>query len=85
MNLYDRKIEYYNNFCQLGCEYKKIYINEQKVQCECQIKSEEDQEMTLSDSFYKINKYSNFKVITCFKLVFSKKGQLKNYGSVFWL
>ena len=31
LNLFDRKIEYYNNFCQLGCEYKKIYINEQKV------------------------------------------------------
>ena len=74
MNLYDRKIEYYNNFCQLGCEYKKIYINEQKVQCECQMKSEEYQEITLSDSFYKIDKYSNFKVITCFELVFSKKG-----------
>ena len=82
LNLYDRKIEYYNNFCQLGCEYKKIYLNEKKVQCECQITSEEYQEITLSDSFYKIDKYSNFKVITCFELVFSRKGQIKNYGSV---
>jgi len=82
MNLYDRKMEYYYNFCQLGCENKKIYINEQKVQCECQLKTEEYQEITLSDSFYKIDKYSNFKVMTCFELVFSKKGQIKNYGSI---
>ena len=89
--LYDRKITFYNpnlTYCDQGCTYKKIEMNQKKIQCECPIKTEENfeivyEEFSLSESFYKINQYSNFKVIKCFKLVFSKKGQNNNYGSYF--
>ena len=89
MILYDRKITFYNpnlTYCEQGCTFKNIDINEKNVQCECPIKTEEIsktvyQKFNLADSFYKTSKYSNFRVISCFKLVFSQKGQFNNYGS----
>ena len=33
-------------------------------------------------SFYDVLKYSNFLVLKCYKLVFSLKGQTKNWGSM---
>ena len=89
MILYDRKITYYNpnlTYCDNGCEYKNIEIKEKMIQCECPINPEENNEITyqqfsLADSFYRTNKYSNFKVVICYKLVFSEKGQTYNFGS----
>ena len=91
MILYDRKIVFYNpniTYCEEECTFKNIDINDKNIQCECPIKKEENskiiyQDFSLSDAFYKANKYSNFKVITCIELVFSKKGQFNNYGSYF--
>ena len=87
--LYDRKIEYYNpnlTHCENGCNFKNIEIEEKKIHCECSVNTEENYKITyqkynLRDSFYKTNKYSNFKVIICYKLVFSLKGQTNNFGS----
>ena len=89
--LYDRKIEFYNpnlKYCEPGCTFKKIEINEKWIQCECPIKVEDNYEifekdLSLSNSFYKRYKYSNYKLIVCFNLVFSKIGLINNYGSYF--
>ena len=91
MILYDRKITFYNPdliYCEQGCTFKNIDINEKNIQCECPIKTKENskivsQKFNLADTFYKTTKYSNFKIISCIKLVFSKKGQFNNYGSYF--
>ena len=94
MILYDRKITYYDNnltYCETGCNFKNVNIYLMKVQCECEVKIKKNNKISnisfddfdLIDSFYKINKFSNFKVIFCFNLVFSKKGQSRNYGSYF--
>ena len=94
MILYDRKVKYYNiniTYCILGCIYKKVDLEKKKIQCECPIKNEYGNKITdiqldkekLLDSFYKMTKYSNFKIITCYKLLFSRKGLFNNYGSFF--
>ena len=35
------------------------------------------------NSFFKVKKYSNFRVVKCYKLIFSEKGQYMNYGGFF--
>ena len=94
MNLLDRKTEYYiENLtsCEIGCSYKRINMEQRNIQCECPIKFEENYKISdfklnqneIIKSFYKFNEYSNFKVIKCYKLVFSAKGQINNIGSYF--
>jgi len=94
MNLFDRKTEYYIadlTSCEIGCSYKQINMEKRNIQCECPIKFEEKNKISdfkisqdyIINSFYKFNEYSNFKVIKCYKLVFSIKGQLNNIGSYF--
>ena len=93
MSLSDRKLQYYNvnlTKCEIGCKYKNLYLDIKKLQCECQIRSELDFKRVnlfnkddIIESFYKSEQYSNFKVIKCYKLVFSKEGQIYNYGSYF--
>ena len=85
----DRKKDFFNNeysFCEEGCEFDTINTNLNKVKCICEIKKEIKTDTKFSttkllDNFYKIGSYSNFKVIICYKLVFSKIGQKYNYGS----
>ena len=92
MILSDRKAEFFDydiTNCQSGCSYKGVEVETKKVQCECSIEINEDYKIgdktfvkaILEDSFFKARKFSNFKVITCFKLVFSKKGPIYNIGS----
>ena len=90
--LKDRKIDYYNSdvsFCENDCEYQNINLNSLKVDCSCEIKSESYSNITdvefqpniLIGNFFEFQKNTNLKVIKCYKLVFSLKGQKKNYGS----
>ena len=90
--LLDRKNYFFNEnltYCQTGCSYKGIDIETNKVQCGCnaieyqnyKISSIKFDKLELVKSFYQFNNFSNFKVITCFDLVFSKKGQIYNIGS----
>ena len=94
MNLFDRKTGYYIanlTSCEIGCSYKGVNMKQKNLQCECPINIEQNDKISnfklnkeeIINSFYKINEYSNFKVIKCYKLVFSEKGQLNNIGSYF--
>jgi hypothetical protein len=87
----DRKYDFYDpniTLCEDTCEYKEFDIISLKARCQCNIKTEikSDNEVKFSpnkiiENFYKVDKYTNIKVFVCYKLVFSLKGQKKNYGS----
>jgi hypothetical protein len=90
--LTDRKKAYFDEnltYCQSGCTYKNVIVESQKVQCECPIVDQQNYEISsmtfelldLANFFLKVAEFSNFKIITCYKLVFSKKGQIYNFGS----
>ena len=84
----DRKKDYFTNeyaFCEEGCNFENINIDLNKVKCNCQIKKEMKTDTKFSTSklfqnFYKIDSYSNFKILICFNLVFSNIGLKNNYG-----
>lgn len=90
--LTDRKKVYFDEnltYCQSGCTYKNVIVESQQVQCECPTVDQQNYEISsmtfelldLSDFFLKVVEFSNFKVITCYKLIFSIKGQIYNFGS----
>ena len=88
--LSDRRKYYFNNTetaCQEDCEYSKYIVERKQLECECSVIQKEiepEKEKSFNDniffsSFYDVLKYSNFLIIKCYKLVFSYKGQKKNY------
>ena len=92
----DRRKDYFKNlsFCEENCTYKQYNYIYEKVQCECIIKEDEIKSNINNIKFYgnlffssflDIEKFSNIKVIKCFKLVFSKIGQTNNYGSYIFI
>ena len=88
MVLSDRRIDLYKNisFCEEGCTYKDYDYVYKKVQCECPINNEIDNNINdinfmvniIKSSFFEFDSYSNIKTLKCIKLVFSKLGQTKN-------
>jgi len=94
MNLIDRKNGYYIanlTNCEIGCTYKRVNMEQKNIQCECPIKFEKSNKISdfklnqneIINSIHKFTEYSNIKVVKCYKLVFSTKGQLNNIGSYF--
>ena len=95
LTLADRKNIIYDNngnisMCQEGCEFLFYNITTKKSECNCAIQTSEIvtnideinfEFSSLSDEFFNTINNSNFRVLKCFKLVFSKKGQKKNIGS----
>ena len=90
--LSDRKNDFYDNetTCQANCKYSS-YISESKyLKCECNIDSEdidtnEPEKFNidfLMQNFYNVLKYSNFRVLKCYKLVFNLDNLKKNIGSI---
>ena len=91
----DRRNDFYNpnsTICQEGCEYSNYLMESNLLKCECSITNEninteikkEDFEVdSFLYIFYEVIKYSNLKVLKCYKLVFSSKGQKNNKGSIF--
>ena len=91
-----RKSDYYisMDFCEENCEYVSFDYEHYRVNCSCSIKTSINNEANAtfstnsisSDSdFYNLYSNSNILVFKCFKLVFSKKGFSKNWGSYFAL
>ena len=86
------KLIFFENIslCEDSCSYEGYDYKNKKVKCECNIKKEIDinqfeiNEKTFFSSF-ELDKLSNIKIIKCFKLVFSKKGQINNKGSYFFI
>ena len=80
--------------CQANCDYSSFSSESYYVRCSCdvanneKIEAEEPKRVTSKnniDSFVDILKYSNYKVLLCYKLVFRAVTFYKNLGSIFTL
>jgi hypothetical protein len=93
--LSDRKNDFFGNYnneatCQSNCKYSDYSSEKQFLKCECSIISndidtEEPEQFTeakIFESFYEVLKYSNYKVLKCYKLVFNLDILKKNLGSI---
>ena len=91
--LSDRKNDYYNNndtTCQSNCQYSSYSIETKYLKCECNVISEDINtehidkfnSKKIFTSFYDVLKYSNYKILKCFKLVFNIDLMLINIGSI---
>ena len=95
--LSDRKADIYSEgqnqpICQVGCTLKSYNHNSKKAKCDCSI-TKYTAELTdlniedlfakkvIEDNFYKTLANSNFKVLKCFKLLFTSKIN-KNIGEI---
>ena len=83
----DRKNYYYDinaTFCEESCTYQGINTENKKVSCSCEVQNDIKDDNPNFDrekffeNFYKIEDYTNYKVLYCYKLVFSKKGIINN-------
>ena len=89
--LSDRKSDFYENIslCEDKCTYKGFDLTKKRIQCECPIKEElKVEEVTkekIIDNLFRESSFSNIKLLKCFKLVFSKRGQKNNKGSIIFL
>ena len=85
--LEDRIKDIYQNYslCEDGCIYIGVNLEYKTISCICNIKNN----ISLNESFLEIKQFneinieSNFRIIKCYKLVFSLNGKLKNIG--FWI
>ena len=77
--------------CQENCQYSDYSPNSSYLKCECNVVDEEEintkepEKITaksIAKSLYNILKYSNYKVLKCYKLVFRKITIRKNIGSI---
>ena len=76
------------SLCQNGCEYKGYDINKSNIQCKCDVKIkinfiiniEINKDEMLLYKFKNIGSITNFYVIKCYRLLFSKEGIIKNIG-----
>ena len=90
--LVDRKNYYFENIslCENSCTYSNYdYIN-QMVKCECKVKRDIEVKDKINSkiffsNFLELDKFSNIKLLKCYILVFSKKGQTNNIGSYIFL
>ena len=92
--LLDRINEIYekNKFdCQDNCEYSSYSPETEYLKCECKVTSGEKIETkeptkitgkNVAKSFFNVLKYSNYKVLRCYNLVFRKITIKKNAGSI---
>ena len=90
----DRYDEIYNNInnytiCQNNCTFMYYNSTIKKAKCECEVQVKEtitnktniNYKKELILKFYTTLTNSNFLILKCYKLVFSLKGQINNYGN----
>ena len=93
--LKDRKSEFINNnltICQDNCILSEYDSNINSVKCSCDVvKSSSlfenikiDKEK-LFKNFIDIKNIANINILVCYKVLFTKKGLIKNYGSYFMI
>ena len=92
--LLDRKNDIYENnklVCQKNCEFSDYLSDSKYLKCDCNITNEdkidtkEPEKITgksIIKSFYNVLKYSNYKVLRCYNLVFRKVTIKENAGSI---
>ena len=96
ITLLDRKNLIYDNnknvyLCQNGCQFVSYNGTTKRSKCNCNVQKtltitnikdlKFDREEFVNDFLLKSIKNSNFKVMKCYKLIFSLEGQLNNIGS----
>ena len=90
ISLFDRKREYYKNnlsLCQNNCLYKNYDSISKRVVCKCRVQNRISL-LNKSILFNKIEnkkRKTNFDIIKCYRLVFIKKGLIKNFGNYIFL
>ena len=95
MLLSDRIDSIYNNKdaqCQPGCKFSNYIFGSNFINCTCSVEKEEEtveevkidklNAKTFGQSFYYVLKYSNYKILKCYKLVFVKSVFTKNKGGI---
>ena len=91
--LNDRINYYFNNDetqCQPNCKFSDYSSESEYLKCECDIQTSEMNfenkneigSKSIYKSFYDILKYSNYKVLKCYKLAFSSKIFRNNKGNI---
>ena len=96
LTLADRKNLIYDvngdiTMCQQGCTLNKYNLTTRKSKCDCFVQKGEtiinmdkinfEDDSSIKDEFFDTLKNSNFRVLKCFKLILSIKGQKNNIGS----
>ena len=92
------RIDYiYNNKdtqCQPNCQFSSYLLNTSYINCTCDAiidntnGNNDDKKFNgkkLYESFYDVLKYSNFRIIKCYKLIFRKTVITNNLGSIITL
>ena len=94
MILSDRIDDIYNNpdaQCQPNCEFSGYLSGAQYLNCTCSVDIKEEKETVryekfrpkkLYESFIDVLKYSNYKILRCYKLIGSKRMITKNIGNI---
>ena len=81
----------HKSFCQGECIFINYDSKTNMARCDCPMQTENTTfdinnmmftENNVLNSFYITLSNSNFKVMKCYELLFSKKGQTNNYGSL---
>ena len=92
--LSDKIEDIYNNLyaqCQSNCEFSGYVLGSQYINCTCNITKTEEKEKVkvekfkpkkLYESFIDVLKYSNYKILRCYKLIGSKRMITKNIGNL---
>ena len=93
ISLKDRKKEFVEGnktVCQEDCEFSEFDYNTKKAKCLCKPK-ESSASASVADmkidksklykNFIDINNIANFKIMKCYKVLFNKKGIIKNIAS----
>jgi hypothetical protein len=98
--LSDRILNYYNDTetsCQEGCQYSEYLSETKHLKCECSVNNKNISTQTTENkdeifdgnlilkSFYDVLKYSNYKVLKCYQLVFNLQILKINYGSIIFI
>ena len=94
MILSDRIDDIYNNIdaqCQPNCQFSGYLSGAQYINCTCSVDIHEEKEKVkvekfkpkkLYESFIDVLKYSNYKILKCYKLIGSKRMITKNIGNI---
>ena len=83
---YDEFNEKNMTLCENNCEFIEYNKDKKKAICNCKIKNvfkslDGIDKGKLLKKFTNYKKFLNLEVIKCFKLLFSKKGLIKNIGN----
>ena len=76
--------------CQGNCEFSDYFLGSRFINCKCNVdnneiiedKKEKFETKTIYQIFYYVLKYSNYKILKCYKLVFHINSITINWGSI---